>query len=281
MQSATRETGRSAGSGTLIAPFLSLWRHRELYRRVLVRDIQASFRGSALGTAWVVLIPLVMVAVYTFVFGAVLKSSWSTSTSSPYQVPLIFFSGLMVFGFFMEVVMRAPNYIRDNKTYVTKIIFPIDILCWVLVGTALFKFCVNLTLLLLFLAIFGGGLSWETLLLPLLMLPFILLIVGAAWILAAIGAFIRDLSHALQALGPIIMFISPVFYSVAQVPEPFRPLYFLNPLTFMLESARDLLFFERVFSFQAYLVFAVAACSIFVLGYMFFQKVRPGFADVV
>jgi len=264
-----------------LQPFVSLWHNRQLFRRVLVRDIQSAFRGSVLGIAWIVVIPLALVAVYSFVFGRVLNSTWAIQPRTPYEVPLIFFTGLTVFGFFMEVVIRATTHIREQKTYVTKIIFPVDILCWVLVGTALFKFMVNLVLLLTFITLLTGGFPVKVLLLPVLMLPFILLTVGLAWILAGIGAFIRDLSHALQALGPIIMFISPVFYAVAQIPEAARPFYFINPLTFVLESARGLLFFDQVFSWQGYAIYSAIAVAIFVAGYAFFQRLRPGFADVV
>ena len=229
-------------------PFLSIWRNREIYRRVLARDIQSAFRGSVLGLSWVLLVPLVLVAIYTFVFGAVLKSTWAVTPRSQYEVPLIFFTGLIVFGFFMEVITRSPNFVRDNKTYVTKIVFPLDILCWVLVGTALFKLCVNLLLLMIFILIVTWSLPARALLVPVLMLPFILFTTGLGWILAAIGTFIRDLSHALQAVGPIIMFMSPIFYSVAQVPETFRPLFYFNPLTFMLESMRGILFFDQTLS---------------------------------
>ncbi|MFU0507341.1 ABC transporter permease [Pseudaminobacter sp. NGMCC 1.201702] len=275
------EAMATAGGDRLTGPFRSLWRHRELYRRVLLRDIQATYRGSVLGLAWIVLIPLFLVTIYTFVFGAVLHSTWVGATRSPFEVPLIFFTGLTVFSFFMEVISRATNHIRDNRTYVTKIIFPVDILCWVLVGTALFKLCVNLFLLLVFLVFVTGQLPLGVFLLPILIVPFVLLTLGMAWILAAVGAFVRDLSHVLQALAPIIMFISPVFYSVQQVPEGFQAAYFLNPLTFMLESTRNLLFFDTVFSARDFVIYMAASLIVFVVGYSFFQKLRPGFSDVI
>jgi len=262
-------------------PLVSLWRHRELYRRILTRDIQSAFRGSVLGLAWVVVIPLVLVAIYTFVFGVVLGSSWPTPTGSRYEAPLIYFAGIMVFSFFMEIISRAPNHIRENRTYVTKVIFPVDILCWVLAGTALFKFCVNLALLLVFIVMVSGAFPLKALLLPLLLAPFALMTVGIAFILASVGAFIRDLTHALQALAPIILFVSPVFYPIEQVPEPFRFLYWLNPLGFVLEGARGLLFFDRGIPPWPYLAYWLAAIAVFSLGYAFFRRLRPGFADVV
>lgn len=264
-----------------LAPFASLWRNREVFRRVLWRDIQQAFRGSVLGLGWVVLIPLVLVAIYTFVFGAVLKSTWATPPRSPFEVPLIYFCGLIMFGFFMEVVTRSPVIIRDNRTYVTKIVFPVDILCWMVVGTALFKLCVNLLLLLVFLAVVHGGLPAGALWLPLLLLPFVLLMAGLGWLIAATGVYIRDLAHALAALGPVFMFLSPIFYALAQVPEGLRGVFLANPLTFILEQMRGLLFFGGTLGWRGYLVYWVAALAVFTLGHLFFQRLRPGFADVV
>lgn len=262
-------------------PLASLWRNRQLYRRVLARDIQSTFRGSALGLAWIVVIPLVLVAIYTFVFGVVLSSTWSIPTSTPLEVPLIFFTGLTVFGFFMEVISRSPNFIRENNVYVKKILFPLDILPWVLVGTALFKFVINFALVLVLLAIVSGGLPARVLLVPVVLVPFVLMTIGISWILAAVGTFVRDLPHAIQALAPIIMFVSPIFYAVEQVPAPFSSLYYINPLTFVLESVRGLMFFGQTLPLAAFAAFTLAAIMVYGAGFAFFQRVRPGFADVV
>jgi lipopolysaccharide transport system permease protein len=273
--------GGSAGLQAFWRPLETLLRNGQLYRRVLVRDIQSTFRGSALGLAWVVLIPLVLVAIYTFVFGVVLPSTWSMGTHTRLEVPLLFFTGLTVFGFFMEVVARSPNFIRENDVYVKKIVFPLEILPWVLIGTALFKFAINFALLLVFLAVVTGGVPLKVLLMPLVLAPFLLMTAGLSWLLTAVGTYVRDLQHAIQALAPIIMFISPIFYSVQQVPEPFDTLYYANPLTFVLESVRGLLFFDTVPSATGLLVFAAASLLVYAAGYAFFQRARPGFADVV
>lgn len=265
----------------LVEPLESLWRNRQLFRRVLSRDILSMVRGSVLGLAWVVVIPLVLVAIYTFVFGVVLPSTWSAETRSPLEVPLIFFAGLTVFGFFMEVITRAPNVIRDNSVYVKKIVFPLDILAWMLAGTAMFKLLINFTLLLLFLLLLTGGIPAKVLLVPVLLAPFVVMTVGLAWIAAAIGAYIRDLPHAIQALTPILMFVSPIFYAVQQVPESVRAVYLFNPLTFVLEGIRSLLFFDTVFPLRGLALYTVAALLVYAAGYVFFQRLRPGFSDVV
>lgn len=276
-----RGTNIKPDVGLPLEPLVSLWSHRELFRRILLRDLQSAFRGSVLGLGWIIVIPLILVTIYTFVFGIVLNAAWPIEPRSRFEVPLIYFAGVVVFSFLMEIVTRSPNYIRDNRTYVTKIIFPVDILCWVLAGTSLVKFTINMVLLVAFIAVATGSVPPGVLLLPLLMAPFVLMAVGISWMLAAIGAFIRDLSHALQAIVPIVMFVSPVFYPVERVPEPFQAAYYLNPLTFMLESVRGLLFFGTPVSLGGYLAFWLASIAVFTLGYALFRRLRPGFADVV
>lgn len=269
------------GLGLLFDPLASLWRHRQLYRRLLNRDILATVRGSVLGLAWVVLIPLILVTIYTFIFGVVLSSTWSAPTSTPLEVPLIFFAGLGLFGFFMEVISRSPAAVRDNDVYVKKVVFPLDMLAWVLVGTSLFKYLINFALLLFFLLLLTGGIPAKVLLVPVLLLPFLIMTLGIAWMFAAIGTYVRDLTHFIQALGPIILFGSPVFYAVQQVPESFRWIYMLNPLSFILESLRSLLFFDTMFSFLGLAAYTLVAIIVYATGFAFFQRLRPGFADVV
>lgn len=263
------------------AALASLWVRRELFLRVLGRDIQASFRGSALGLLWIVLIPLVMVAIYTFVFGIVLKSAWATPTASPLEVPLIFFSGLTISGFFLEIVNRAPNYIRGHASYVKKVIFPLDLLGWVLVGTAGVKLLISFVLLAAFLSLMEQRVAVEALFVPVILAPFAVLMLGLAWFLCALGVYFRDLGHLLSVVSPVIMFVSPVFYGLEQVPPALRGIYLLNPLTFVLESVRQTLFLAGAISWTGYAIYWACAILSFALGYRFFERARPGFADVV
>jgi len=191
--------------GWFSRPVAALWVRRELFRRVLVRDIESSFRGSALGLLWIVLIPLVMVVLYTFVFGVVMKSAWAAETTSPFEVPLIYFAGLAIAGFFLEVVNRAPNTIRAHQSYVKKVIFPLDLLGWMLVGTAGVKLLISFSLLAIFLSVVEGRVALEVLYVPVLVAPLAVLLLGIAWILCAIGTYVRDLGQAIgkAALEPL------------------------------------------------------------------------------
>jgi lipopolysaccharide transport system permease protein len=275
------EPARTGIVAALLRPMTSVWERRVLFRRVLRRDIEASFRGSALGVLWIVLIPLAMVAVYTFVFGVILQSAWQTADVPPTVVPLIYFCGIVIFGFFIEVVNRSPNHIRSNATYVKKVIFPLDLLDWVLVGSAATRLAVGLLLLAVFIIIVQQRLPVEMLLLPVLLAPVAVMMLGVAWILSAIGTYVRDLGHMITVVSPVIMFVSPVFYSLQQVPEAFRGIYMINPMSFPLEHARQILFFGQGIPWADYGLYWLAAIVVFYAGYLFFQRARPGFADVV
>ena len=255
--------------------------HRSLVWQLLKRDLHANVRASILGLGWIIITPLVLVAIYTFVFGVVLESAWFSRAGNPLEVPLIYFTGLIAFSFFMEVITRAPDFIRANKTYVTKIVFPVEVLDWVLVGTALLKLAASLVLLTVFLAIVKGGLPAGLLAVPLVLLPFVLLTTGLAWFLSAVGTYVRDLNQLLLAIGPVLMFISPIFYSIDQMPEAFRPFFWANPLTFVLETLRSLLFFDGGIAWQAYGLYWIGALAVFTGGFAFFRRARPGFADVI
>lgn len=265
----------------LFAPFRPLFSNRELFWQLLLRDIQSSVRGSVLGIGWIVLTPLVLVAIYTFVFGVVLQSAWVSKTDSSLEVPLIYFTGLMVFSFFMEIITRAPEYIRANKTYVTKIVFPVEVLDWILVGTAAFKLAASATLLTVFLVLVLGRFPTGMLAAPLVIAPLVVLCAGLAWFISAVGTYVRDLNQLLLAIGPVLMFVSPIFYSVEQVPENFRAVFWANPLTWVLETLRGLLFFNQGIDWQGYALYWVAAIAVFAAGFGFFQRARTGFADVI
>jgi len=265
----------------LVTPLASLVRNRNLFWQLLVRDVQSSVRGSALGLAWIIITPLVLVAIYTFVFGFVLKSAWFSETESSVVVPLIYFTGLMIFSFFMEIITRAPEFIHSNRTYVTKIIFPIDILDWVLVGAAAFKLAAAMILLAVFLALATWELPVAMLLAPIVIAPLAILCVGLGWLFSALGTYIRDIQQVLVTLGPVMMFVSPIFYDINQVPEGLRPVFWFNPLTFILETLRGLLFFDRSVNWIAYGGYWLVALTVFYCGYAFFQRARRGFADVV
>jgi len=247
------------------------------------REIVGRYRGSALGILWSLLTPLFMLAVYTFVFGTVLKARWSeaSETASLAEFGVILFAGLIIFQLFAEVITRAPNLILSNQNYVKKIVFPLEILVPVALGSALFHAAVSFIVLLVFMLVIHGGVPWTVLLLPLVIAPLLLLILGLAWFLASLGTYVRDIGQVLGTVVTALMFLSPIFFPLSALPDWLQPWLALNPISLPVTQARDVLIFGKLPNFAALGVYTLAAAAIAWLGYTWFEKTRKGFADVL
>jgi len=263
------------------AMFESLWLNRSLIKVLVIREVAGRYRGSILGIFWSFFNPVFMLAVYTFVFSVVFKARWGLVNESRAEFSLILFAGLLIFNLFAECLNRAPSLILANTNYVKKVVFPLEILPWVAFGAALFHALVSLTVWLFF-SFWVIGVPHATILLfPLIVVPLALLIMGFTWFLASLGVFLRDVSQIVGVITTVLMFLTPIFYPVAAIPEKYRLFLILNPLTFIVEQTRVLLIFgsEPAWGGLAFLIFV--AFFVAWLGFVWFQKTRKGFADVV
>lgn len=247
------------------------------------RSIVGRYRGSVLGIVWSLLTPLFMLGIYTFVFGAIFKARWAgaSESSSMSEFALILFAGLLIFQCFAEVINGAPGLILANQNYVKKIVFPLEVLVPVLLGSALFHAGVSLLILLIFEAVILGEIPWTALLLPLVIAPFCFMSLGFGWFLASIGTYVRDIGQLVGTLVTALLFLSPIFYSVSALPEWLQPWMLLNPIAFPVSASRDVLIFGKLPDFLALGIYTIAAVLVAFLGYIWFQKTRKGFADVL
>lgn len=246
------------------------------------REVLGRYRGSVLGLGWAVLSPLVMLAVYTFVFSSVFKSRWPGSASaSGIDFALHLFAGLLVFNLFSEVCSRAPMLVVEQPNLVKKVAFPLELLPFVCLGAALFNFAVNGLILVLGVVIFEpGGFSLDSLLAPVVVFPLLPLLLGMAWVFAALGVYIRDLGTVVTVVMNLLMFLSPVFYSVSSLPEQYRGWLQWNPLVPVIESLRAVLFGGEVL-WLGVGGLLLAGLALAGLGAMVFALLRRGFADVL
>lgn len=236
-----------------------------------------------MGLTWSFFNPVLMLVIYTFVFSEVFHARWGgiEGDSSKTQFALLLFVGMIVLNLFSEVVTRAPLLILSNINYVKKVVFPLEVLPAVLIGNALFHGLVSLVVLLVAFVAFNGYLHWTALFAPLVLLPLIIVTFGLAWILASLGVYLRDISQAIGMITTVLMFLSPVFYPITAVPEKFRPFILANPLTFIIEQAREVLIWGHQPDWLGLSGYSVVALLIAWLGYVWFQKTRKGFADVL
>jgi lipopolysaccharide transport system permease protein len=179
------------------------------------------------------------------------------------------------------VLNRTPSLILGNVNYVKKVVFPLEILPAISMGAALFHSLISLLVLLLAFVFFNGYLHWTAVLIPLVLLPLAVLTLGLAWILASLGVFIRDVGQTIGIITTIMLFVSPVFFPVTALPEEYRPLIMANPLTFIIEQAREVLIWGRLPDWSGLLIYTLAASAVAWAGYVWFQKTRKGFADVL
>jgi lipopolysaccharide transport system permease protein len=261
-------------------------RKRMLLRTLVKRDISARYRGSFLGMLWPLLTPLFMLAVYTFVFGTIYKTRWTipgreVADHSVGEFAVILFAGLIVFQIFAEVVQKAPPLIVGNSNYVKKVVFPIEILPLVTVGTALFHAVVSYVVLLVFVHFVFGSIPSTAILLPVVLAPLVILVVGLSWFFSAIGVFVRDIGEILGPVVTALMFLSPIFFPSSSMPVWVQPYYYLNPMALPVEMSRDVLIFGKIPDLATYGVYLMIALFVCELGFLFFQKVRKGFADVL
>lgn len=267
---------------SIVALGSSLWRNRQLIMQMTKREVVGRYKGSSMGLAWSFLNPVFMLAVYTFVFSVVFKSRWSGGDEeSKTQFAVVLFVGMIVHGLFAEVLNRAPSLILSNVNYVKKVVFPLDILPVIAMGAALFHSFVSLGVLLATFLLFNGYLQWTAIFIPLVLLPLVIITLGLAWMLASLGVFLRDVGQTIGIITTVVMFLSPVFYPVTSLPEQFRPWIMANPLTFIIEQAREVLIWGHLPDWTGLGVYTIAATVVAWAGYVWFQKTRPGFADVL
>lgn len=261
----------------------SLWRNRQLIIRMTKREVVGRYKGSAFGLAWSFLNPIFMLVVYTFVFSEIFKSRWGDVGvgESKTQFAVVLFVGMIVLSLFSEVLNRAPGLILANVNYVKKVVFPIEILPVIAMGAALFHSFISLGVLLAAFALLNGYLHWTVICVPLVLLPLVILTMGLAWMLASLGVFLRDVGQTIGIITTVLMFLSPVFYPLTAVPDRFVSLVMYNPLTFIIEQAREALIFGHVPNWAGLSAYTLAAVAVAWAGYGWFQKTRKGFADVL
>lgn len=259
----------------------SPWQHRQLLMTLTRREVVGRYRGSMLGLLWSFFNPIFLLAVFTFVFSVVFEARWGVGTGSKAEFALVLFAGLIIYNLFAECLNRAPALILTNASYVKKIVFPLEILPWVSFLTALFHTAISLLVWFCF-ALFVFGLPPLTALLtPLLFLPLMLLCLGFSWLLASLGVYLRDVSHLVGILTMALMFLTPIFYPISAVPETYRVILHLNPLTFIIDQVRGQLIFGTPLQVGPFCLLTAASLAIAWLGFAWFQKTRKGFADVL
>jgi len=257
--------------------------NRNLIYQMTKREVTGRYRGSVMGILWTFINPILMLSVYTFVFSVVFKARWGTGTlsESKSDFAVILFAGLLVHTLFAEALSRAPSLIIGNANYVKKVVFPLEILSISNLLSVLFHTFISIIVLLVAFAIFNGYLHWTVILMPLVLFPLVIFTLGLSWFLSSLGVYLRDVGQTISIIVTILMFLSPIFYPISALPKEFQSLIMLNPLTFIIEQSRDVLIWGKMPDFYGLAIYSVISIVIMWLCFVWFQKTRKGFADVL
>lgn len=252
-----------------------------LFSHLVKTDIRRRYQGSIFGILWSLLVPLIMLVVYTVVFSEVFSAKWNVDTQNKFEFALMLFCGLGLYNLFSTVLGRSVGLIAENQNYVKKVVFPIEILPVVITVSALFECLISYVVLIIANAMIGGGLSVALLQVPLVLLPHIVFCVGVAYIFSAVSVYLKDIANIISVLITVCMYVSPVFFPLDAVPDKFRVLMMLNPMTYSIENMRLAIIRTTYIRLDFLFVSIVTALAVFGAGRWLFMRAKTGFADLL
>jgi len=260
----------------------SLLPHRYLIFQMIQREVLQRYRGSFMGFLWTFLHPVLMLLVYMFVFGIVMRMKWGVEGRDDVEFGVVMFAGLLIHGLLAEVLVRSASLITSNPQYVKKVVFPLPILSVISVGSALFHLLTGLVILFAIALVTGTALHWTVLYTPLVILPFLVLMLGVSWLLSALCVFVRDLAQVMGVLVTMFLFLAPILYPLTAVPAKLQTLMlWLNPLTVIVEQLRAVALFGQAPNWLHLGIYTAVASLVMLIGYWFFMRTHEAFADVI
>jgi lipopolysaccharide transport system permease protein len=261
-------------------PLWQLPSRAELILSFAKRELLGRYKGSALGIAWAVLTPVVMIAIFTFIFAGIFGARFGAD-QSPWDYALYLFCGLLPWSMFQESVQQSANTIVVNSNLVKRVVFPLEALPAAQVFAALGNQLFATVALLIASVIIRHQLEVTVLWLPVLLIPQLLFALGAAWLIASLGVFLRDIAQGVTLLLMAWMYLTPIIYPESLVPEQFRTFIDLNPFTSLVRSYRHIFLDSTAPDWRGLAYFTAFAVLIFLFGYWWFARTRKSFADVV
>ena len=261
--------------------FDSLREHRFIIGQLSKRAVRSRYRGTLLGVLWSLITPMVMLTIYTFVFGMVFNVRWVSEGSNNLDFAAILFSGMIVHSIFAECLTRAPTLITSNPQYVKKVVFPLETLPWVTLSTAFFQGMVSIAILMGYLIFFAGGLSWAVLLLPIPLAALVPFCLGAGWLISSAAVYVKDIGQLMGLVSTVLFFLAPILYPKTALPEYLQGFLYLNPITVVIEESRKVLLWNEPLNWGVLAIYFACGLLFAWLSLVWFQKTRKGFADVL
>lgn len=262
-------------------PFSALGRHRSLTIELTRRDILGRYRGASFGLLWSLISPFLLLCIYAFAFGSIMGGRWPQPAGGDASFAIVIFCGLIVHGFFAECLVRSPVLVTSNPNFVKRVVFPLEVLPWPMVFSALFHTTMNVLVFIVLRLILDGAFSATIVLLPLVLAPLVVLALGVAWLLASLGVYLRDVTQVTGVLSTALLFLSSAMLPAEAVPERYRWILQLNPLSFIIDQAREVMLWGRMPDWAGLGLYMLAALAALAAGHAWFRATKRGFADVL
>src|SRR6266576_6287118 len=261
-------------------PLWELPGHSELIFSLAKRELLTRYKGSVLGTVWALVTPVVMIAIFTFIFAGIFGARFGASQFH-WDYALYLFCGLLPWTMFQDTVQRASTTIVEHANLVKRVVFPLETLPIAQALSALGNQLFGTAALLLATALIHRQLHASVLWLPVLLVPQLIATFGAAWLVASLGVFFRDIAQGITLVLMAWMYLTPIIYPESIVPEHYRPFINANPFTPLVRSYRRIFLEGLPPDWLGLAYFSGFAIVSFLFGYWWFARTRKNFADVI
>jgi lipopolysaccharide transport system permease protein len=261
-------------------PLWELPGRSELIRSLARRELAARYRGSALGVVWAMLTPAVMIAIYTFIFAGIFGARFGQNGTA-WDYALYLFCALLPWTAFQDSLQVSSNVIVAHANLVKRVVFPLEALPVAQVLAALATQMLGTIVLVAATIIIRGEFHASLVWLPALVLPQFLLMLGASWLVASLGVFLRDTGQVVGLLLVAWMFLTPIIYPEQLVPPRYQAFISANPFTPLVRNYRRIILEGAWPDWTGLAYFTLFALAVFICGYWCFARMRKNFADVI
>ncbi|HEY1035585.1 MAG TPA: ABC transporter permease [Pseudoxanthomonas sp.] len=265
----------------LLSPFAALIRHRALIRELTRREVDGRYRGASLGMLWALVSPFLMLCIYAIAFGTVLGGRWPEVRATDTPFSIVLFAGMIPYFVLAECMVRSTELVIANPSYVKRVVFPLEILPWPMIFSALFHCLMNVIVFLAMRMAMEHRFEWTVLYMPAVILPIALVGLGVAWFISSLSVYVRDLRQMMGLASMAILFLSSVMIPLATVPQKYKAIFMLNPLSFIAEQSRAVLIWGQAPDWAGLGWHVAAALAFLYAGYAWFLSTKRGFADVL
>lgn len=265
----------------LLSPFAALARHRALILELTRREVDGRYRGASLGMLWALVSPFLMLCIYAIAFGTVLGGRWPEVRATDTPFSIVLFAGMIPYFVLAECMVRSTELVIANPSYVKRVVFPLEILPWPMIFSALFHCLMNVIVFLAMRMAMEHRFEWTVLYMPAVILPIALVGLGVAWFISSLSVYVRDLRQMMGLASMAILFLSSVMIPLATVPQKYKAIFMLNPLSFIAEQSRAVLIWGQAPDWAGLGWHVAAALAFLYAGYAWFLSTKRGFADVL